>query len=383
MIEWKEVSLKKYCKTQYGYTASATDINTGVKFVRITDITPDFIEWEKVPYCSISKSDFEKYRLNENDIVVARTGATVGYAKQIRKGTPDAVFASYLVKLIPSENIDRNFLGILIESNVYKDFIQIIAGGSAQPNANANDLTLFKFFLPPLHAQQRIATIITTYKDLIELNNQRIKLLEETARELYKEWFVRMRFPGYIEAKFVKGAPVDVGEIKYFMDFIKLNRGFDLPDDKIVEGEYPVIASTSVKAYHNRYKVNAPIITTGRSGSLGTVIYVNQNGWPLNTALYVKEFKGNEPLYVYYTLKNIDFESFNSGAGVPSLNQNHLHKLKLWIAGKELQLKFKTIVEPIMQQIDNLNEQNSQLRQIRDRLLPRLISGKLNVSIIS
>jgi type I restriction enzyme S subunit len=167
------------------------------------------------------------------------------------------------------------------------------------------------------------------------------------------------------------------------MDFIKLNRGFDLPDDKIVEGEYPVIASTSVKAYHNRYKVNAPIITTGRSGSLGTVIYVNQNGWPLNTALYVKEFKGNEPLYVYYTLKNIDFESFNSGAGVPSLNQNHLHKLKLWIAGKELQLKFKTIVEPIMQQIDNLNEQNSQLRQIRDRLLPRLISGKLNVSIIS
>ena len=163
------------------------------------------------------------------------------------------------------------------------------------------------------------------------------------------------------------------------MDFIKLNRGFDLPEEQIKEGEYPVVASTSIKAYHNQFKVKAPIITTGRSGSLGTVLFVNHDGWPLNTSLYVKDFKGNEPLYVFYNLKNIDYESFNSGAGVPSLNQNHLHKLKLWIAGKELQIKFKDFVQPIFQQVETLNKQNTQLRQIRDRLLPRLISGKLEV----
>ena len=216
MKDWKEVSLKDYCTTQYGYTASATDKNTGVKFVRITDIVPDFIDWEKVPYCEISEKDFKKCKLNEGDIVAARTGATVGYAKQIRSNSPDAVFASYLVKLKPSKEIDKHFLGVLVESNVYKEFIQMIAGGSAQPNANANDLTQFKFFLPPLPTQRRISSILSTYDELIEVNNQRIKLLEETARELYKEWFVRMRFPGHKQAKLVKGVPEgwEVKELK-------------------------------------------------------------------------------------------------------------------------------------------------------------------------
>ncbi|MFN9115399.1 MAG: restriction endonuclease subunit S, partial [Bacteroidota bacterium] len=243
-----------------------------------------------------------------------------------------------------------------------------------------SDLAKLKVLYPPLSTQQRIASILSAYDDLIEVNNRRIKLLEETARELYKEWFVRMRFPGYKEAKFVKGVPEGIGEVKYFKDFIKLNRGFDLPEEKIQEGNYPVIASTSIKGYHNQFKVKGPIITTGRSGSLGTVLFVNQDGWPLNTSLYVKDFKGNNPLYVFYTLKLLDFESFNSGAGVPTLNQNHLHKLKIWIANETLQNKFKNMVGPIFQQIEIIKEQNTQLRQIRDRLLPRLISGKLEVS---
>lgn len=379
MKNWKEVSLKEICKTQYGYTTSATDKFTGVKFVRITDIVPEFVNWDEVPYCEISEADFLKYKLVPGDIIVARTGATVGYAKQIREGAPKAVFASYLVKLSPSNKVDKRFLGILVEANVYKEFIQAIAGGSAQPNANANDLTLFKFKIPPLAVQSSIATVLRAYDELIELNIKRILLLEETALELYKEWFVRMRFPNYKNTRHEKGVPIDNGRIKYFKDFIKLNRGFDLPETKIVDGSYPVIASTSIKAYHNKFKIKAPIITTGRSGSLGTVLYINQDGWPLNTALYVKDFKGNEPLFVYYFLKSMDLESFNAGAGVPTLNQNHLHKLKLWVPDEELQKRFAEIIKPMFDQIDNLNKQNEQLRQIRDRLLPRLISGKLQV----
>ena len=90
-----------------------------------------------------------------------------------------------------------------------------------------------------------------------------------------------------------------------FDNFVSLNRGFDLPDDKIIEGKYPVIASTSIKAYHNQFKVKAPIVVTGRSGSLGKVQYVDEDGWPLNTALYAKDFHGNNPKYVYYCSKCI------------------------------------------------------------------------------
>lgn len=117
----------------------------------------------------------------------------------------------------------------------------------------------------------------------------------------------------------------------FFKDFIKLNRGFDLPNNMIEEGEYPVIASTSIKAYHKNFKVKAPCVVTGRSGSLGVVQYVNQDGWPLNTSLYVKDFKGNNPKFVYYFLQTMNLDAFNSGAGVPTLNQNHLHYLKIFI----------------------------------------------------
>mgnify|MGYP002732776098 CR=1 FL=1 len=116
-----------------------------------------------------------------------------------------------------------------------------------------------------------------------------------------------------------------------FDDFVKLNRGFDLPNDKIVEGEYPVVASTDIKAYHNAYKVEGPGVVTGRSGSLGTVQYIRGKCWPLNTSLFVKDFKGNDPRFVYYYLQIMHLENYNAGAGVPTLNQNHLHKIKIRI----------------------------------------------------
>lgn len=91
-----------------------------------------------------------------------------------------------------------------------------------------------------------------------------------------------------------------------FDDFIKLNRGFDLPDAYIEEGPYPVVASTNIKAYHKDYKIDGPAVTTGRSGSLGKVQYVEGRCWPLNTSLYVKDFKGNNPRYVYLLFSSDD-----------------------------------------------------------------------------
>ena len=114
-----------------------------------------------------------------------------------------------------------------------------------------------------------------------------------------------------------------------FDDFCRLNRGFDLPNDNIVDGDVPVVASSSIKAFHNVAKVKGPGVVTGRSGTLGIVQYVEQDYWPLNTSLYVKDFKGNSPKFCYYFLRMMHLENFNAGAGVPTLNQNHLHKLKI------------------------------------------------------
>lgn len=138
-----------------------------------------------------------------------------------------------------------------------------------------------------------------------------------------------------------------------FNNFIRLNRGFDLPDALIEEGIFPVVASTSIKANHKHYRVKGPGVVTGRSGSLGTVQYIKSDYWPLNTSLYVKDFKGNYPKFVYYFLQLMHLENFNSGAGVPSLNQNHLHKLKINIPHLNEQKKIAAILSAYDDLIEN------------------------------
>lgn len=153
-----------------------------------------------------------------------------------------------------------------------------------------------------------------------------------------------------------------------FDDFIRLNRGFDLPDYKIEKGEYPVITSTNIKAFHKEYKVEGPMVVTGRSGSLGKVQYIERRCWPLNTSLYVKDYKGNFPRYVYYFLQMMHLEQYNAGAGVPTLNQNHLHSLKIKIHEKKLQQKIASILSAYDRLIENNTRRIRLLEQMAENL---------------
>lgn len=191
------------------------------------------------------------------------------------------------------------------------------------------------------------------------------------AEEIYREWFVRMRFPEALATQLGESVPFD--------QLCALSRGFDLPDSEMHPGAVPVIASTAIKGYHNVAKVKPPVVTTGRSGSLGTVLLVNQAAWPLNTALYVKDFKGNSPYLVFYTLKNLHLENFNAGAGVPTLNRNHLAGIRVRVPPRATQQEFDRRIEPMLQLSESLRASNETLLTQRDALLPRLISGKLRL----
>lgn len=153
-----------------------------------------------------------------------------------------------------------------------------------------------------------------------------------------------------------------------FDDFVRLNRGFDLPDSQIVEGIYPVVASTNIKAYHNQSKIEPPVVVTGRSGSLGQVQYIDQKCWPLNTSLYSKDFRGNHPKYVYYYLQMMHLEQYNAGAGVPTLNQNHLHNLKILVHSIEEQIKIASILSAYDSQIENNQKRIKLLEQMAESL---------------
>ena len=147
---WTRLSVAECCeKPSYGYTASANQDAIGPKFLRITDIVPSSISWANVPYCEADEATTKKYQLGEGDIVVARTGATVGYAKRMPSLSEPVIYASYLVKFSPNKSIvDDLILGIFMESEQCKDFVRGNAGGAAQPNANAQILGGTKLLVP-------------------------------------------------------------------------------------------------------------------------------------------------------------------------------------------------------------------------------------------
>ena len=152
-----------------------------------------------------------------------------------------------------------------------------------------------------------------------------------------------------------------------FKNFVTLQRGFDLPKSRMVDGVIPVLGSKSIIGFHNEAKVEAPGVVTGRSGTLGLVQYSEQPFWPHNTALWVKDFKGNSPRFVYYKFQTLNLERFNGGVSVPTLNRNVLDTLPVKIPKRTEQDRIASILSTYDDLIENnrrriqLLEQSAQL----------------------
>ena len=178
--------LKDYSVMQYGYTETATTEPVGPKFLRITDIAQNYIDWNGVPYCPISEGNHEKYVLSEGDVVVARTGATVGYAKMVGRNIPDSVFASFLVRIRPIDDEYRYYFGLAITSSEFLDFVQTNAGGSAQPQANPPLLGEFELSIPNKQSLPEFNTKTSSFLGVIESNETEISKLHEVKDTMVK-----------------------------------------------------------------------------------------------------------------------------------------------------------------------------------------------------
>jgi len=151
-------------------------------------------------------------------------------------------------------------------------------------------------------------------------------------------------------------------------DLITLQRGHDLPKSKMEMGNIPVAGSNGIIGYHNTFTTKGIGVTIGRSGNLGNAYLYKANFWAHNTTLYVKDFKGNDELFVYYFLKNIDFKSFNVGSAVPTLNRNHIHPIPIFIPPLPEQKAIAEVLSSLDDKIDLLHRQNKTLEQMAETL---------------
>jgi len=148
-------------------------------------------------------------------------------------------------------------------------------------------------------------------------------------------------------------------------DLIEFQRGYDLPKSDFNFGKYPVISSNGILGYHDEYKVIGPGITIGRSGTVGLPHFINENFFPHNTSLFVKDFKGNEPKYIFYLLKTLGLQSQKSGSGVPTMNRNHLHPLKvLAYLNIDTQKRIANVLSALDAKIELNNRINAELESL-------------------
>lgn len=336
-----------------------------------------------MPSCKVSDRDLAKFAVAEGDIVVARTGATVGYAKFIGRLPGPTVFASYLVRFRVRDDVDPRYVGYVVESDAYKRFIRANAGGAAQPNANARTLGSYPVPLPDLPIQRRVSAILACFDEIAEMNATRSELVKNLARSLYREWFVRFRFPGHERVDLVDSVlgpiPQDWG-VGRLDDHLRLARGFDLPVAQRSDGEIPVVSASGVTGAHSVAKVRGPGVATGRSGTIGRVIYIGSDFWPLNTTLWVQDFRLATPRSAYFLLESLRLQTLSGGAAVPTLNRNHVHGLPVVTPPHELIVAFDDVVAPMFDYLDALEAATRACRRTRDLLLPRLVTGRLDAS---
>ncbi|MDH2999028.1 hypothetical protein A1D22_04020 [Pasteurellaceae bacterium LFhippo2] len=166
---------------------------------------------------------------------------------------------------------------------------------------------------------------------------------------------------------------------EYLGKVAELQRGFDLPSSKRIEGTIPIISSSGISGYHNEAKVLAPGVVTGRYGTIGNVFYVEQNFWPLNTSLWVKNFYNNHPKFIYYLLSNFDFAKFSDKTGVPGVNRNDLHAVKVLVPPLPEQIKIAETLSTWDNAIQATESLIANSQQQKKALMQMLLSGEKRV----
>ena len=275
--------------------------------------------------------------------------------------------------------VETEFLYYWLKANSYEILGRADEAGHGTKRIQTDRLLSLPIRIPSPLVQRRIAGILSAYDDLIENNQRRIKILEEMARSLYREWFVHFRFPGHDKVKMVPSSlgPIPQGwEVKKLGEVLELNYGKALKSDTRREGQIPVFGSSGIVGSHDTSLVKGPGIIVGRKGNVGSVFWSDADFFPIDTAYFVTS---SLPLrFMFYELQTKNF--INNDAAVPGLSRHQAYSLETVIPPTDLLIRFCRLANVFEQQASKLRLQIENLRCTRDLLLPRLLLGQVELN---
>jgi type I restriction enzyme S subunit len=324
------------------------------------------------------------YLLNEGDLIVAMTEQAEGLLGSSAIIPRSGLYLHNqrlgLVQIRDPELIDKHFAYFLFNSRPVRQQIRGSASGTKIRHTAPSRIADVKVSIPSVPVQRRIAGILAAYDELIENSQRRIRILESMARALYRGWFIHFRFPGH---ESVPRIPSPLGnipqgwEVKKLGEVLELNYGKALKKEDRRVGEYPVFGSSGIVGTHDSALVDGPGIIVGRKGNVGSVFWCDEGFFVIDTAFFVTS---SLPLrFLFYVLPTLNF--INSDAAVPGLSRNQAYTLEILVPPSSMLEKFCELAGTFERQAGTLQRQIQNLRRTRDLLLPRLLSGQVELKL--
>lgn len=400
MSEWKEVRF-----------SDVIDLNPRVKlergviypFIGIADINENNFYVNEVQTKKFTGQSGSKF--HSGDTLFSRITPCLEnrkIAQSILKSKDKGFGSTELLVFRSKEGkSDSNYVNYLAQTDIIVlPAINSMSGASGRQRADSNYIKKLKISVPDLNTQKKIANVLSTYDKLIENNNRRIEVLEQTAEEIYKEWFVRMRFPGYENTKLVKGIP-EGWEVKKLNDIFDVSDGTHDTPKEVIDG-FPLVTgrnivngqidfSTTYNISEEDYKkinvrsvINKNDILYSNIGTIGQMALVQDNNrYSVKNLIILKTNAYQFHEYVYLHFKNDAcqryFNSVASGASQKFISLTEMRKYKLLVPKEEVLALFKLKISSLFIQVENLYKQNLNLIKQRDFLLPRLMNGSIEV----
>ncbi len=268
--------------------------------------------------------------------------------------------------ILNPRGIDGKLLFYKLDRN---PFYLAFDDGAKQTNLRKDDVLACPLGIPKSDAEQRaIATALSDVDGLLGGLDRLIAKKRDLKQAAMQQLLTgQTRLPGF-QGEWV---------VKRLDQFAPLQRGFDLPTSQISQGDYPVVYSNGVQNRNAKFMVKSPGVVTGRSGTIGNVHFVDEHFWPHNTALWVTDFKNNDPKFVFYFLTSVGLERFGTGSGVPTLNRNDVHEFRVSVPGKSAE---QTAIAEVLTEMDaelaGLEQRREKTRTLKQGMMQELLTGR-------
>ncbi len=386
---WTEKRLGELClKIGSGATPKGGDKSykkAGISLIRSQNILDFDFSKKGLAYIDDKQAKaLANVEVKKNDVLINITGDSVARVCIVPdKILPARVNQHVAILRTNPKLLSFIYLKYFLLNPTYKKHLLTLANSGGTRNAlTKGGLENLSILLPPLPEQKAIAAVLSSLDDKIELLREENKTLEDIAQTIFKEWFVNFNFPG-ATGKMVDSELGEIPEgwrIGKLEEILWLSYGKGLKTEERTGIGFPVYGSSGIVGFHNEYLVKGHGIIVGRKGTMGSVIWCDENFYPIDTTFYVEDKLGVNSLYFhYFTLKKYDFNKLGSDSAVPGLNRHSVHSIKTVIPSKDTIEKFNILAQSLFNKRKSNGFQINTLTAFRDTLLPQLMLGKVKV----